>query len=111
MILKCFIKVVRSMEINEIKEILNANFLYLKENYHVNEIGIFCSFVKNQRYIHQDSDIDILISFKKGHKDFFNYMRLKIYLEKILNRKIDLVIKESVKSRLKEKIFKEVEYV
>jgi uncharacterized protein len=38
-------------------------------------------------------------------------MRLKIYLEKILNRKIDLVIKEAVKPRLKEKIFKEVEYV
>jgi uncharacterized protein len=38
-------------------------------------------------------------------------MRLKIYLEKILNRKIDLVIKEAVKPKLKEKIFKEVEYV
>jgi len=74
-------------------------------------MGIFGSFVKNKGYIHQDSDIDILISFKKGHKDFFNYMRLKNYLEKILDREIDLVIKEAVKPRLKEKIFKEVEYV
>jgi hypothetical protein len=57
------------------------------------------------------SDIDVLVSFEQGHKDFFNYMRLKQYLEGLLGRKVDLVIKEAVKPRLQERIFNEVRHV
>ncbi|GAJ11061.1 unnamed protein product, partial [marine sediment metagenome] len=74
-------------------------------------LGIFGSFVKGQEKADNSSDIDILINFKKGHKDFFNYMRLKYYLENLLGREVDLVIKEAVRPRLKERIFSEVEYV
>ena len=83
----------------------------MKENFKIKEIGIFGSFVKNEADIDDISDIDILISFKKGHKDFFNYMRLKHYLEAILGRKVDLVIKDAIKPRLREKILQEVKYV
>lgn len=83
----------------------------MKENFKIKEIGIFGSFVKNEADINDISDIDILISFKKGHKDFFNYMRLKHYLEVILGRKVDLVIKDAIKPRLREKILQEVKYV
>ncbi len=83
----------------------------MKENFKIKEIGIFGSFVKNKADIDDISDIDILISFKKGHKDFFNYMRLKYYLEVILGRKVDLVIKDAIKPRLREKILQEVKYV
>jgi len=37
-------------------------------------------------------------------------MRLKYYLEELLGRKIDLVIKEAVKPQLRERIFNEVVY-
>lgn len=53
----------------------------------------------------------MLVEFEREHKDFFNYFRLKYYLEELLKRKVDLVIKEAVKPRLKEKILREVEYV
>jgi len=99
------------MNIVEIKKILEKYNNYLKKTFHVNEIGIFGSFVKGQEKADNSSDIDILINFKKGHKDFFNYMRLKYYLENLLGREVDLVIKEAVKPRLKERIFSEVEYV
>ena len=95
----------------EIKKILEKNNNYLRQTFHVREIGIFGSFIKGEEKIDNDSDIDILIAFEKGHKDFFNYMRLKYYLENLLGREVDLVIKEAVKPRLKEKIFREVEYV
>ncbi len=95
----------------EIKKILEKNNNYLRQTFHVMEIGIFGSFVKGEEKVHNDSDIDILIAFGKGYKDFFNYMRLKYYLENLLGREVDLVIKEAVKPRLKEKIFREVEYV
>jgi predicted nucleotidyltransferase len=99
------------MNIVEIKKILEKNNKYLRQTFHVMEIGIFGSFVKEEEKTDNDSDIDILITFRKGHKDFFNYMRLKYYLEDLLGREVDLVIKEAVKPRLKERIFREVKYV
>jgi len=38
-------------------------------------------------------------------------MRLKYYLEELLGLKEDLVIKEALKPRLKDKILSEVQYV
>ena len=98
-------------ELKRIKNILKQHKEELKKRFKVKEIGIFGSFVKGEEKVHNDSDIDILIAFGKGYKDFFNYMRLKYYLENLLGREVDLVIKEAVKPRLKEKIFREVEYV
>ncbi len=97
------------MDIIEIKKKLEMENSYLKKNFHVNKIGIFGSFVKGKQKT--KSDLDILIIFKKRHKDFFNYMRLKFYLEQKFGRKVDIVIKEAIKPRLKEKILNEVEYV
>jgi predicted nucleotidyltransferase len=99
------------MNIVEIKKILEKNNKHLRQTFHVMEIGIFGSFVKEEEKTDNDSDIDILITFRKGHKDFFNYMRLKYYLEDLLGREVDLVIKEAVKPRLKERISREVKYV
>jgi predicted nucleotidyltransferase len=99
------------MNIVEIKKILEKNNKYLRQTFHVMEIGIFGSFVKEEEKTDNDSDIDILITFRKGYKDFFNYMRLKYYLEDLLGREVDLVIKEAVKPRLKERISREVKYV
>ncbi|SRR6056297_2056936 len=99
------------MDIIEIKKKLNDNISHIKKNFQVKEIGIFGSFARGGYFVHKESDIDILVSFNKGHKDFFNYMRLKNYLENLLGKEVDLVIKDAVKPRLKEKIFNEVQYV
>ena len=97
------------MDIFEIKKILEKNDSYIKATFYVRELGIFGSFVKERQKT--KSDIDILVAFEQGHKDFFNYTRLKYYMEELLGRKVDLVIKEAVKPRLRERIFNEVEYV
>ena len=94
------------MNINKIKNILKDNISYIKRTYFVADIGLFGSFAKGTQK--EDSDIDILVSFEKGHKDFFNYIRLKYYLEGLLKRKVDLVIKEALKSGLRQKILDEV---
>lgn len=94
---------------NQIKKKLEKNLASIRKLFNVSELGIFGSFVKGSQ---QDgSDIDVLVTFVKGHKDFFNYMRLQYYLEDLLKEKIDLVIKDAVKPRLKGKILSEVEYV
>ncbi len=96
------------MNIEEIKNILLKEKKDIQKRFYVKTIGIFGSFVMNRQT--KKSDIDILVEFKKGHKDFFNYMRLKYYLEQLLGRKVDLVIKEAIKPELRQKIFNEVVY-
>ncbi len=93
----------------DVKRKMEERKVYMKDFFHIKEIGIFGSFVREKAT--ENSDIDILVEFEKGHKDFFNYMRLKYYLEELLGRNVDLVIKNAVKSRLRDRIFSEIEYV
>ena len=75
----------------------------------IKEIGLFGSYVKNEQT--SESDIDILIEFSKGRKSLHAYMQLKLFLEKIFKRKVDLVMKEAVRPELKQSILKSVIYV
>ena len=93
----------------QIREKLERSRQYIGKTYHVKEIGIFGSFVKGAQK--ERSDIDILVEFEQGHKDFFNYMRLKYYLEDILGKRVDLVMKKAIKPMIKKRILSEVEYV
>ncbi len=97
------------MEANEIERKLEERKAYMKGVFHIREIGLFGSYIRGEQTA--SSDIDVLVEFEKGHKDFFNYMRLKFYLEWLLGRNVDLVIKNAVKLRLRKRIFSEVEYV
>ena len=78
------------------------------ENYGVKRIGIFGSFI--HRAQKRLSDVDVIVEFKNGEKTFDNYMDLKNFLEKIFHRKVDLVIKEAIKSSLRIRILKEIQY-
>lgn len=79
----------------------------LHKDYSVKEIGLFGSF--SDETFTEESDIDLLVEFERpiGWK-FFS---LEIYLEKIFNRKIDLVTKNALKDQIKESILKQVNYV
>lgn len=101
--------VYKNDELTHILSFLKSNKQYLQSKFHVEEIGVFGSVVRGEQL--NDSDIDILIKFNKHHKDFLNYMRLKHYLEKTFNKKVDLVMKSAIKPQIKEKILNEVIYV
>jgi len=79
----------------------------LYQDYSVKKIGLFGSFADNT--FTADSDIDILIELEKpiGWK-FFS---LELYLEKVFNRKIDLVTKNSLKEQIKDIILNQVNYI
>ena len=78
----------------------------LYNNYSVKEIGLFGSFYDETNS--EESDIDLLVVLERpiGWK-FFS---LELYLEKIFNRKIDLVTKNSLKDQIKENILKQINY-
>jgi predicted nucleotidyltransferase len=93
----------------DILKILHNEMPVLKKRFAVREIGLFGSYVKNEEQ--ESSDIDILVTFEKSHDDLFNFLGLKYYLEDILSKKVDLVMREAIKPRIKERILREAVYV
>ena len=79
----------------------------LSKDFSVKKIGLFGSFAKNSNT--EDSDIDLLVELKKpiGWK----ILSLELYLEKIFNKKIDLVTKNALKDQIKKEILEEVNYI
>jgi predicted nucleotidyltransferase len=53
----------------------------------------------------QSSDIDLLVELQP--KTFDAYMDVKLYLERLLGRKVDLVLADAVKPRLRSVILAE----
>ena len=76
--------------------------------YKVKKLGLFGSFAAARQT--SGSDIDILVEFERGGKTFDNYMDLKFYLERLFHKKVDLVIKDALKPRIKNKVLSDVRY-
>lgn len=80
----------------------------MRRKYHVKEIGVFGSFVRNER--RRKSDIDILVDFVEI-PGFFKFIELEDYLSRILRIKADLVMKDVLKPYIGKRILNEVIYV
>jgi len=80
----------------------------IKKQFGVAKIGIFGSFIRGEE--RPDSDVDVLITFRKGQKTFENYMDCKFYLEDLFERRVDLVMKSTIKTRFKSNILSEIVY-
>ena len=72
-------------------------------------IGLFGSYQRNQQT--NKSDIDLLIEFQSGKKNFDNFINLAIFLEDLFNSEIDLVTPESLSASFITRIKNEIEYV
>ena len=79
----------------------------LYQDYSVKEIGLFGSFSDDTN--NEESDIDILVELEKPIG--WRFFSLELYLEKIFNRKIDLVTKNALKEQIKESILNKINYV
>ena len=92
---------------DEIINIISSQMEKLKKDFSVILVGIFGSAARGE--LTESSDIDILVDLDEP--TFDHYMDLKFYLQKLLNAEIDLVIKDTIKPRLKPVINREVVYV
>ena len=79
----------------------------LKKEFAVSEIGLFGSF--SDGTFSEESDIDLLVELERpiGWK-FFS---LELYLEKVFNRRVDLVTKSALKEPIKNTILNQVNYI
>ncbi len=96
--------------LKEIKIQLELLKPVLKEKFQVETIGIFGSYSQAQEK--KKSDIDILVTFTDPNDiDLLDFIALKQFLNRKLKTKVDLVEKESLKARIKDRILKETIYV
>jgi predicted nucleotidyltransferase len=92
---------------NKIEEISNKLIEIkptLRSKYKVKDLEIFGSYIRGEQK--KGSDIDILVNFYETI-DLFTYIELENFLSKILGIKVDLVMKDTLKSRIKERILEE----
>jgi len=92
----------------EIREKINKTMPLIKAKYHIKQLGIFGSFVRNEQ--NEESDVDILVEFESPI-GFFDFVRLEKQLSEILNKKVDLVSKKALKPAIREEVLKETIYV
>jgi predicted nucleotidyltransferase len=82
----------------------------LKERFQVETIGIFGSYTRGEQK--KKSDIDILVTFTEPNDiDLLDFIELKRFLTRKLKTKVDLVKKDALKHRIKDKILQETIYV
>lgn len=89
----------------KIFEILQRNH-YLLKKYRVKRIGLFGSYIRNESS--KRSDIDLLVDFEE--KTFDNFIELSFELEKIFNRKIDLLTEKGISPYILPYIKNEVQW-
>lgn len=94
--------------LEDIKQILIRNRHLLQENYHVTELGIFGSYARGEQT--EASDIDVLIDYRDA-PTLFKLVELRDYLSQITGMKVDVVTKNGLKTRIRDRILSEVIYV
>ncbi len=95
-------------QLERIKKIIKEHKEELRSSYKVKEIGIFGSFVKGEEQ--KESDLDILVEFEQP-VDLFTFLDLEEYLTKLINLKVDLVMKKTLKPHIGKKVLQEAVYV
>lgn len=78
-------------------------FTELLRKYHVKELALFGSRARGDNRV--DSDIDLLVDFHPNAKiDLFDFVALKLDLERVLGVSVDLVEREALKPRIRNSV-------
>ncbi len=81
----------------------------MRERYGVRRIGLFGSFARGGAG--PMSDVDVLVEFEDPFVTFDRYMDLKIFLEDLFSRQVDLVLRHTLKPRIRNTIEEETVFV
>ena len=97
-------------EIDKIIQKLKELKPEIERRYKVSEIGVFGSYVRDEQT--ENSDIDVLVSFSDDSSvTLFSFCAFENWLSDILHKKVDLVMKDSLKPRIGKQILSEVIYL
>jgi predicted nucleotidyltransferase len=94
----------RTRSLEKILEILRQQIPMLTERYNVERLEVFGSYVRAEQK--KDSDLDILVTFKED-PSLLTYIAIENYLSDLLGVKVDLVMKDSLKPKIGQRILRE----
>jgi len=94
------INTIMRTSIEEIKQ----KILPILKKYDIKKAGLFGSCIRGE--IKEDSDIDVLVEIEDDIS-LLDFVGIKLEIEDVLKRKVDLVEYSTIKPLLKEKIIKE----
>ena len=95
-------------DLSKIKKAVSNEKPLLYKKYGVTKIGIFGSQVFGD--YSKDSDVDVLIDYKKK-LSLFDLVEMEDYLSKKVGKKVDLVPKNNLKKYIRNDILSSVVYV
>jgi len=85
-------------------ENIKQKILPVLRRYGVKRIGLFGSYVRGE--MREDSDIDILVEISKNIS-LLDFVGIKLEIEEILGKKVDLVEYCAIKPSLRDRILRE----
>ncbi len=94
--------------LEKFKTILHEQTPTLREQFSVATLEVFGSYVRHEEKT--TSDLDILVTFEKA-PSILKFIRLENHLSDVLGVKVDLVLKDSLKPAIGERILREAEPV
>ena len=78
------------------------------KNHYVRKIGLFGSTLRGNNT--EDSDVDLIVEFEEGKKDYNNFIELCFFLEDLLQKKVELLTIDALSPYMKSKILKEAHF-
>jgi predicted nucleotidyltransferase len=94
--------------LEELKQILRQNKLLLQEHYQVTQLGIFGSYARGEQT--PESDVDVLIDYERA-PTLFKLVELQDFLSSLTGLRVDVVTKNGLKPRIRERVLSEVVYL
>jgi len=94
--------------LNEIRQVLSLQKQSICEIYRITEIGIFGSYTRGDET--ETSDIDILVDYQTA-PTLIMLVELRDYLSQLFGIKVDIVTKNGLKPRIRERVLAEVVYI
>ena len=92
----------------QVFDLIRQNRVKFKK-FGIKRLGVFGSFARDQISI--NSDVDLLVEFSPGEKNYRNLYGIADLAEKLFRREVEVVTHESLSPYIAPHIEKEVEYV
>jgi predicted nucleotidyltransferase len=93
------------MRRDEVLRTLHEHYPKIIESYGITSLGLFGSVARDEAT--DASDVDVLVDFG-APPTFDQYMGLKIFLEDLLQCRVDLVTRRALKERIRPYVEKDV---
>ena len=90
--------------LSELQEFLRQQLPFPQQEFHVSTLSLFGSYVRQENRL--DSDLDLLVTFQET-PSLFKYIELENHLSDLLGIKVDLVLQDSLKPAIGERILRE----